>query len=464
MLVVYKNRLVALSTTETDGVHTNRARYAQDGDPLSVDAWRGDIPGKGNSIDADTNENIVSCCFVKDRLVVFFERSTWALVYTQNRAQPFTWYRLNIELGADSTFSVVPFDRVALAIGNVGIHQCDGQGVSRIDDKIPNDVWNIHAGTNSVARVHGIRDYYATGTWAFNTDSITAWGTYYAASQSAITWDSLLTTWDDTDITWDSGIGQPLNQEILAGNQEGFVFICSAEYTSNAPALQITNIINSSGNVLITAINHNLDVSTSGSTQADQSQEGDYVYVQFLNGLTGPFDGIYPVVSVVSADQIIILAPDILAALQAGQIYTGGGTIARVSRIDIYTKQFNFYLDKDRNAYIQKVDFLVDRTDSGEVTVDYFVGSSQSGNLASSLTNGAIVGNGVLETTPYELYPLEETQDRLWHPIYLQADGNVVQLRIYLSNDQLRDYDIATSDFEVNAMCFYGKPTTSRMQ
>jgi len=493
MIVVYKNRLVVLSPTETTGTYTNRARYSQDGDPLDALAWRGDIPGRGNSIDADTHENIVSCCFVKDRLIVFFERSTWTLVYTENPAQPFTWQRINIELGADSTFSAVPFDQVALAIGNVGIHQCNGQNVDRIDDKIPDDVWNIHAGTNSVARVHGIRDYFAeqvywtfpnldtnsfnstfpnkilvynyvAGTWAFNTDSITTWGYFYAASQSAINWDSQQTTWDDTDVTWDSGVGQPLNQDIIAGNQEGFVFVCSSDDSSNAAALQITNIVNSSGNVLVTAINHNLDVSTHGSTQDDQSQEGDYVYLQFLNGLTGPFSGIYPVISVVSADQVIILAPDILAALQLGQTYTGGGTIARVSRIDIITKQFNFYVNKDRNAYIQKVDFLVDRTDEGAITVDYFLGSSSEGNLSESITNGSIVGTGILETTPYTLYPLEAKQDRLWHPVYLQGDSNAIQLRIYLNNDQLSNFNIATEGFEIHAMCIYATPTGSRLQ
>jgi len=489
MLVVYQNRLVALNTIESSGTYTNRARWAAFGDPTAVNAWRSDIPGNGNSIDADTNEDIVSCCFVKDRLVVFFERSTWALVYTANQAQPFTWQRINIELGADATFSAVPFDKIALAIGNVGVHACNGVNVERIDEKIPDSVWEIHTGSEAVNRVHGIRDYFAeqvywtfpnndtnsfnntfpnkvlvynykTGSWAFNTDSITAFGYYYAASQSAITWDSMDTTWDNTQVTWDSGVTQQLNQEIIAGNQQGYIFICDSFETKNSPSLQVTNIQNSSGNVLLTVINHNLDVSTTGSGGSD---EGDYIYLENINGL-GVVDRVYPVIAVVNSNSIIVYAPDILVSLVSGNIYEGGATITRVSRIDVYTKQFNLYLSQDRNSYIQKVDFLVDRTDSGEISIDYLLGSSPDGNTQSAIETDTILGTGVLETTPYDLYPIESTQDRLWHPVYLQGDSNGIQIRMYLSDDQLLDFDIATSAFQMHAMCLYAMPTASRLQ
>jgi hypothetical protein len=549
----------------TNQVYTNRARWSAFGDPLANGAWRQDIPGQGNALDAATMEDIVSCSFIRDRLIVFFERSTWELVFTGNQAQPFTWQKLNTELGAESTFSAVPFDKYCLAVGNVGIHACNGVNVERIDNKIPDSVWSIHDGSTNIERIYGIRDYYAeqvywtfpnidtnsfsstypnkilvynykTGSWAFNDDSITAFGYYYAASQSAITWDSTDVTWDNTEITWDSGVSQTLNQQIVAGNQEGFVFIVDSNQTQNCPALQITQITlsnestpgstNGSGNlsgtvsgssgaignyfvignqiftvvvtngsmvvsgsgpggaagtfntatgafvitgsnastivlffgpgtsnVKLTVINHNLNVQ-------------DYIYIEFLNGLTGPFLSLYQVSSIIDANTFTIVAPDIHGVLLTGSLYTGGGIISRLSQIDILTKQFNFYVDENRNATVQRTDFLVDRTDSGEFTVDYLVSSSSQGLLADAQLSGALQGTGVVETYPYNAayYPYEQYQDRLSHPTYLNAEGQCIQLRIYLSDTQMRTYAITTSAFQMHAMTIFTQKTSDRLQ
>lgn len=493
ILVVFKNRLIALNTTEnissTQTTFTNRARYAAFGDPTATDAWRSDMPQQGNAIDAATMEDIISCEFIKDRLIVFFERSTWELVFTNNQAQPFTWQQINTELGAESTWSVVPFDRVCLAIGNTGIHECNGQNTQRIDNKIPDSIWNIHSGSTNSERVYGIRDYFAeqvywtfpnkdtdsfsntyptqvlvynykTGSWAFNDDSITVFGYYYAATQSAITWDSLDITWDNTEVTWDSGTAQPLNQDVIAGNQEGFTFIIDTEQTVNSPSLQITNITAPGNIVTLNVINHNFSVD-------NQNDSSNFVYIQFLNGLTGPFLPIYAINSIIDSNNFTIIAPDILGVLLTGQTYTGGGTISRVSRIDIFTKQFNFYVKEDRNATISKVDFLVDRTDSGEITIEYATSTANpesNGLVQASALTGTITGTSVLETSPYALYPLEQQQDRLWHPVYLWADGECIQLRIYLSDAEMLNFNIATSAFELHALTFYAMKTASRLQ
>src|SRR5690606_29301889 len=134
ILVVYKKRLLALNTFEGPNAggsnnYQNRARYARIGNPLEASAWREDIAGAGNSIDCPTSEAIITCEFVRDRLIVYFERSTWEIAYTGNQIYPFVWQKINTELGAESTFSIVPFDKVALAIGNVGIHACNGSSV-----------------------------------------------------------------------------------------------------------------------------------------------------------------------------------------------------------------------------------------------------------------------------------------------------------------------------------------------
>jgi len=475
IVVNFKNRLLMLNTVETiASVPTNfysRCRYSQNGSPIQADAFREDIPGKGGYIDASTQEQIVTVEFIKDRLIVFFERSTWELVYTGNEVFPFTFQKINTELGCESTFSVVPFDKVTLAVGNVGIHACNGSNVERIDQKIPQAVFDIHNDNGGVYRVAGIRDYYvemvywtfpsvdrstdypftnrvlvfnyATGSWAFNEDSITAFG--YYQNQANITWATSTETWQEAISVWGSGVLQARFRQVIAGNQQGFLFVVEPNLARNAAALSITNISQSSNTFTITSINHNL-------------QAGEWIALENAEGMTDFNDIIYQVYEVVDADNFTVLSTT------ASGTYTGGGTIARVSNINVLTKPYNFYVDQGRNAYVAKVDFLVDKTSDGEVTVDYFPSYSTISLLDDGSATGALLGSGTLETKPYTLVPLENYQDQLWHPIYTQAEGEGIQLRIYMSDEQIADTDIAWSDFELNAMTFYTMPTASRLQ
>jgi hypothetical protein len=354
-----------------------------------------------------------------------------------------------------------------LGIGNVGIHACNGSNVERIDNKIPDEVFKFQNGTEGVFRVWGIRDYYVeqvywtfpsdaesatypnrilvynykTGSWAFNIDTITAFG--YFQQQDNVTWSSSTEQWQEAMFPWDSGVEQSHFKQVLAGNQEGFTFLILPDITRNAPSLQITNMSgpDGNGNVLITAINHNLVAGT------------DYVVVEEAQGVLNINGGIYQVESINDVNSFYINQP-----LMTGT-YTGGGTLARVSNIDVKTKQYNFYVQQGLNAYINKVDFYVDKTTDGQITVDYSVSSSNESLLTEGAGNGCLLGNGVLETSPYPLIPQENSQTRLWHPIYPFAQGEVIQLHLYLTPDQITDPNIAWSDFQMHAMTFYTSPT-----
>ena len=165
ILVGFKDRLVALNTTEDEGgndrVYQNRARWTQNGDPTAAaTSWLDDTAGRGGFVDPATDQAIVTVEFIKDRLVVYFERSTWELVYTGEATLPFKWQQLNNELGAESRFSIIGFDSQAVGVGNVGVHSCNGVNVTRIDQKIPDEVFKIHNDNDGPARVYGIRDYF----------------------------------------------------------------------------------------------------------------------------------------------------------------------------------------------------------------------------------------------------------------------------------------------------------------
>ena len=477
IIIPFKDRLLLLNTVENDAggglgtntAHPNRCRFSHNGSPVAASAFYepNQVGSTGGGwIDAATKEEIVSAEFIKDRLVVYFENSTWELAYTGNSVQPFVWQKLNTELGSESTFSSVPFDKAILTIGTTGIHACNGANVERIDNEIPSQIFEVRNSNDGFLRVAGIRDYliesvywtfpssdpdnfadtypnkvlvynYKDGTWAINDDSITAFG--YFEQQTGTTWASTTDPWGIANFTWASGTLQAQFRKIVAGNQQGYVFSLEPDISTNAPTLQITNAVaGAGGTVTIDVTDHNLN-------------EGDFIRITNCLGVTDLNDSIYPI-NTISDNQI-----SILNSFFAGT-YLGGGIISRVSRIDILTKQYNPYVGKGSNVSINSVDFAVEKTTYGAITVDYLTSSSSLSMVDHARGMGCNLGNNVLETSAYDLVPLEDYQTLLWHKIYFGASGDSIQLRIYFSNDQMYDSNIVSSDFKLEGFILNTSP------
>ena len=483
IIVPFKNRLILLNTIENiAGVHvafTNRCRFSHNGSPFATNAWLepnqttgGQNADGAGYIDASTEEQIVSAEFTKDRLIVYFERSTWELAYTGNEIQPFVWQKINTELGSESTFSTISFDKQILTIGNTGVHACNGSNVERIDNLIPDQIFTIRDKDNGPARIWGIRDYftemvywtfpstnqvpsekfptrvlvynYKNGTWAFNDDCITAFG--YFEQQTGATWAIQTETWAVANFAWRSGTISAQFRQVIAGNQQGFVFIIDDEESRNAPVMQITNMDNTTPYLILLIIDHTLNV-------------GDYIYIENAQGVTfSTTYTIYPVYQVIDPDHVSA-GPATFTGT-----YTGGGTAARVSNLGILSKQWNPYVDKGRDVYLAKIDFGVLRTTAGQVTVDYFPSASEMSMIDEGINTGAILGTNVLETFPYPTVLFEAVQDRLWHPVYFQTEGQCIQILIHMSAAQLANPAIALADFELEGLMLHVMATSSRLQ
>src|SRR5258708_178310 len=82
---------------------------------------------------------------------------------------------------------------------------------------------------------------YRDSTWSFNDDCITAFG--YFEQQPSITWASLSgATWAEWNAPWNTASTEVQFRQVIAGNQEGFVFIVDAGIGRNAPVMQLTNL------------------------------------------------------------------------------------------------------------------------------------------------------------------------------------------------------------------------------
>lgn len=512
IIVGFHDHLVLLNTWENDtvlGVNNfkNRARYCAIGTPLDtlnavvansylpwVDNKNSPYFRGGGYIDnLQTQQQIVSAEFIKDRLLVYYERETWELVYTGNQQIPFVWQQINTEFGSQSTFSVIPFDTRVLAISQNGITECSGANVNRIDEKIPNEVFKIRNKNEGVLRVCGIRDYkfemvywsmpldfiagvtpsgsvvsnvypnqvltynYKTGSWAYNTDSFTAFG-YFPQSVGA-TWGNTTDQWQYMTATWSDGSLQPNFRQTIAGNQQGFVVVLDGDFTRNAGALSVTNASILADIVTLVIPNHNL-------TDTDFfTQEDEYVYLENFTG-TGSWpllNGIVtPIIDIIDKDTIRVKAFPFSGI--PGEQYNGNGTAARVSNINILTKEWNPYNKQGQNVFIQKINFLVERTDSGAITVDYYPSTSTYSILQQSVP-GQLMSSGVLQTSPYDpvYYPSEQVQTRLWHVQYLAVDGTSIQLRMYMTDNQMVNPNMSLADFQLHAILLESQTASIRI-
>ena len=467
ILIGFKDRLLALNTIELEGggnrTFQNRARWSQNGDPtVAATSWLDDTPGRGGYVDCPSEEAIIGAQFIKDQLVVYLERSTWELVYTGDATLPFKWTQLNNELGVESTFSVVGFDKAAVGVGNVGIHTSNGVNVERIDKQIPDEVFNIHNGNSGPKRVYGIRDFfrelvywtypsalgdptfptkilvwnYQNNTWAFFEESLTCFG--FIQKDSDLTWATVgakYPTWGAWNASWGTPQGQSQFPNIVAGNQQGYTFLIEADRSSNAQSLYITDMKSNQ----LTVINHNLAT-------------GDYVLVEGVQGINeaATINGTIYQITNESANVLTFQGQTFTGT------YTGGGKLTRVSNFNITSKQWNPGTTIGQQFTMAYIDFLLNRTTGGEVSVDYLI--DNTGDVYPG-TNAAILGSNVLYTRAEDNKTLQAGQSRIWHRYFLQSQAQFLQIKIFLSDAQMKDPVISRdSNVQINALILYLKP------
>ena len=99
------------------------------------------------------------------------------------------------------------------------------------------------------------------------------------------------------------------------------------------------------------------------------------------------------------------------------------------------------------------------------MVVDSFPSSSELSTLDTAVP-GTLVCTGILETGPYpaQFAPLEQYQELLWHPLYLQIEGENIQIRMYMNDEQMRNPNISLADFELQGLILHTQSTSNRLQ
>lgn len=481
IILAYKDRLLTFSPIEglassTQAItYRNRVRWSQNGtvfytlpvpDNQTADAlaWRDDIPGRGGYVDAPTNEAIVSVEFIRDILIVFFERSTWSLRYTGNEALPFVWARVNVEFGSSSQFSTVPFDRGVLAVGQRAIITADGNNVSRIDLQIPYTIFDFINNSTSAARVHGIRDYYnelvfwtyvnvssglpndvqtsvyptkllvynyRESSYSIFRDAYTCFG-YYQPRVSYL-WNTANFLWNEANFNWNSAEAQKLIPKVVAGTNMGYVMIMTQD-TGNDKQIAISNITQDIRAIITTPAPHALE-------------SGQFVKFSEVQGMT-QINNLNTKVEVISPTTFKAL--DINSS--AFSAYTVAGQLTRINNFRILTKRFNPFSNQGQSVALNKMDLYTDYVKDGAISI--YVYSDSNSTLP---VNVAAPGQNQFwqVTFPLDLTTNDINVDKTWSRFQVYARGQFVQLEFTLSNAQMLDDIVNTCEFSLHGMMLY---------
>ena len=471
----------ALVPTNSNGTET-----------YDVRAYYVDQTGFGGYLPAGVSKPIGTAVANEDVILIGFGGSgkKTRFVYTNNDLQPFVFYSINSQFPSNSTFSGLAFDDGAVEVGDYGITLTTQQKCDRIDDDIPDEVFQIQAKNNGQNRVNAVRDFfrkwayfsYPTGdgkttngswkypsqsflwnysdhTWAILRENFTHHGTFRRINQ--YTWATLpFKTWAQWREPWNAGSSQALFPSIIAGNPQGYVVI-KGEGTSEAPTGVIAAIANDGmGNTQITSVNHCVNSGDTGSQGL-----GDYLYFQSCIGSTYLNGQIGLVISTPDADTFVVDIP-----FTAGT-YLGLGTYTRLSQPLLQTKQFPFYWAQGRKVRLMAQKYLLDRTANAQATITISLSQDpdavyNSGNIVpdTGVTNSSLIYSQLIYTCPEDSVtgltapnfnlqmPTAPGQFQIWHRMNTSLIGDSVQIGLTLSDTQMRNLTYATSEIALHGM------------
>ena len=462
----------SLATTEFHPI------LVPDNQTASPVAYWEDLTGFGGFISAGIEIPIITVGSNEDVLVVGFSTIQTKLVSTGDGITPFLFYSTNSELGSGSTFSAIQLDKGILTRGGRGYIITDQTGAQRFDEEILDQVFQINLQNHGSERFTAQRDFvnewiyftypsnefinytnldpytfpnqtlfynYRDKSWSLFNEAYTTYGQF--RKSDGLTWNSA-PVWNDWHDPWNSGSITIRNQEVIAGNQQGFVIIREDEDTTETTSLYIQGF---SGNT-ITSPKHCLN-------------NGDYIIILGTIGtISSLVDNKIFLISNATANTFDVDAFPVLSGT-----YSGGGMIKRMYIPLIQTKQFPVNWGMARKTRLGPQQYLLTTTDNAQMTLLIYLSQNQSsaynmGNIVPQLNvvNNSLIYSTILYTCPEStnlgLLPFSANmlnpantnlqmvtaseQQQTWHRINTSLIGDTIQIGFTLSDSQMRDLTV----------------------
>lgn len=232
-----------------------------------------DIAGHGGVADAPTPDWIIAAEFVRDAIVVFFQKTTWLFRFTGAATGTiFRWDQINSSRNSNAPYGSLDYDGYATSMGTKGLISCDGVNVERYDnsvidqytdidnnhfiqcqsarDDILNQSWMTYPSvernvgnrfSDKVILYNFLEDNFAT--YKINLSTLGIENTF-----QDITWASFAPgsgawveglTWIQANFNWNKFVAQSLAPQVFGGDQNGFVYIMNITETDNGGHIDV---------------------------------------------------------------------------------------------------------------------------------------------------------------------------------------------------------------------------------
>jgi hypothetical protein len=448
-------------------------------------AWFEDSTGFGGFVSAGISQPITTVSSNEDALVIGFSLIQTKIIFSGNDLVPFNFYIINSELGSASTFSTINMDRGVVTRGTRGYIITSQTESQRIDLEIPDQVFEINLTTNGNERFCAARDFinewiyfsypsnsrennsiyrypdqtllynYRDNSWAIFNESYTTYGAF--RRQTGFVWETVgmvYPTWESWNEPWEAGDSTLLQQEVIAGNQQGFIVVRD-EGTGEATSLYIQGF-NTSTNI-VTSPDHNL------SNQ-------DYIMINGCLGSIGTYVNgeIFSVFNVTQNTFQLNPTP-----AWASATYFGSGLITKIYVPQIQTKQFPVAWDMARKTRLGPQQYLFTTTNDAQITLQIFLSQNSSSSYNSTTmgsypivpqpgsVNNSLIYSAILYTCPEStnlgLTPANTNlqmltapqQGQTWHRMNTSLIGDTVQIGFTLSDAQIRDLQVNGTPFSI---------------
>ena len=475
IILPYKGFLLTLGTWEGSTYanrvnYQQRARWCQNGTPYYASpaptnegfdplAWL-QATGRGGFIDAPTQEQIVSAEFIRDTLVVFFETSVWVLDFTEDLYLPFIWRQVNKDYGSQSTFSTLSFDKKLLSIAVDGVIATDGVNLERIDQKIPDIVYDIAQTNSAEARVHGRIDFvsqncawcypdtknsplvvypnkelfynYLDGSWTVHEAFATCYVKYTRFFN--LSWREASFSWASANFTWNSLANQTGDTVTLSGNAQGFIHVLQLDQI-NGPSFnqQQFRVSSVSANNLVIK-NHSFTT-------------GQFIYLTGMSGDNATYNDVVYKIVVISATQIrCIDSGGDIALFENESISTG--FVAHVPNMVITSKRFYAGNNVGQQSRLGYIDLLFEPSANEQsLNIDLYIDESATPSQSKSFSIASVSGS---------------VQQKVMRRIYFNSMGTSFQFQIYYPDNEMFNFNSGNKQFVLHQATLWYK-TSARM-
>jgi len=501
IIIPFGNRLLAIGTFEatsaeilaggTGTYFPSRIRYCEvtatpfyanilpntlPANSFEPNAWASNIQGFGGFIDLDTVERIISAAVTQGSLILGLESQQRRLSNTGIETDPFSAQVINPEYGTAGTHSIIPMDKGILTAGEYGFIISSSYDAKRFDLPIIQQVFQINPTQNGFERISGGRDFgnevvyfsypsifgpedtssalYPDTTLVYNyrENSFAVWyeavTTYGIIKEQEKTWSALTTfTWGNWNLPWNSPAAISQFPFVGFGTPQGFVMLKWYYDSTNDPSIMIQAVstLNADGTYSITSVNHNLYPGA---------------YVGFLSPTSAGPEFIGQVAHLGDgnlANPSRVFSVNFDASATPGNIVAGTWKVSIVDQPFIQSKQFPVAWGDARKTRIGAQKYFLDTTEDGEFTVD-ILGSQSPVPLNNNQVNNplpSLQSNAIVRTRPDDSLGLNDSaqnQAQIWHRLASSVIGDTVQLQMTLSDEQMRDVDIATSPWVLHSI------------